>query len=167
MKKIIAFALLIMISTPNIFAEGKRTVGLSASLQSSQFGISLPTWVSSNFVIAPGIHVASAQNIGTEIVFGLAPRYYFRTEKVAPYIGLNGGVAYFAPSKKNLVDKNSTTDIFGGLAVGADYFFTEKFSIGVEAQGNFTKSGLKSYRFGNPDGWNFNTATMVIATIYF
>jgi hypothetical protein len=40
-------------------------------------------------------------------------------------------------------------------------------SFGVEAQGNFTKSDKNSLRYGNPDGLNFNTATMISATIYF
>jgi len=86
---------------------------------------------------------------------------------LAPYVGLKLGTILNFPSSENSVDSKTKVDLLGGLAFGAEYFFTENFSLGVEAQGNFTKSDENSFRFGNPDGLNFNTATMISATIYF
>lgn len=166
MKKIFTFSFAAILFAYSLFGQEKRSIGLSGSLQSNQLGISLPIWVTKNVVIAPVFQIASAQNIGTDFAIGIVPRYYFKTEKVSPYIGLKAGIANFNPSSKNLIDKSSK-DIIVGLAGGAEYFFTEKFSMGVEAQLNFTKSGIDSYRFGNPDGMNFNTATMISATVYF
>jgi hypothetical protein len=53
------------------------------------------------------------------------------------------------------------------VAFGAEYFLSDSFSFGVEAQGNLTKSDENSSRFGNPGGVNFNTGAMVSATVYF
>jgi hypothetical protein len=53
------------------------------------------------------------------------------------------------------------------LAFGAEYFIDPRFSIGIELQGNATKSDKNSMRFGNPGNWNFNLATMVSANMYF
>lgn len=50
---------------------------------------------------------------------------------------------------------------------GAEYFFDDQLSLGIEAQLNFSKSADNSGRFGNPGGLNANTATMLFATIYF
>lgn len=51
--------------------------------------------------------------------------------------------------------------------LGGDYFLSPQFSLGVEAQFNFTISHENSQRFGNPDGTSFNTATAVNAAFYF
>jgi len=71
------------------------------------------------------------------------------------------------PYSESTIDQTTNVDIVGGLAFGAEYFIADHFSLGVEAQGNCTKSDKNSYRYGNPDGFNFNTATAVSATIYF
>lgn len=54
-----------------------------------------------------------------------------------------------------------------GIGVGGEYFLGDKFSVGVEAQLNATHSSKTSSRFGNPGGWNINTASAVLATVYF
>ena len=59
------------------------------------------------------------------------------------------------------------TDIIGGVALGGEYFLSDHFSFGVEAQANVTRSDNQSFRFGNPGGLTLNTATAVLATVYF
>jgi hypothetical protein len=71
------------------------------------------------------------------------------------------------PSSENEIITKTQIDILGGLAFGGEYFLTDNFSFGVEAQGNLTKSDENSFRFGNPGKINFNTGTMISATIYF
>ena len=98
---------------------------------------------------------------------GIVPKYYFKTEQVAPYAGLRAGAIFYNPADKNEINVTKTTDILVGGAFGADYFFFEKFSIGVELQGNFTISDENSFRFGNPGNVNFNTAAAVLVSVYF
>ena len=168
MKKIIVFILfLTFLSSGYLFSQAERTIGLSGSIQSNQLGISLPIWLGEKFVLAPALDFEYAEKIGTDFSIGLAPRFYFKNEKLSPYFGLKLGTAINIPSSDNTIDEETKWDILGGVAFGAEYFLGDNFSVGVEAQGNFTKSDKNSNRFGNPDGLNFNTATMISATIYF
>ena len=168
MKKTVIFTLLVFLLTPtSLFSQTKRKIGLSGSLQSSQLGISVPIWLADKFVLAPTVGFQFAEKIGSDLSIGLAQRFYLKNEQLAPYFGFKLGAAINIPSSKNKIDTTTSVDVVGGLAFGAEYFIADNFSLGVEAQGNCTKSDKNSYRFGNPDGFNFNTATMVSATIYF
>jgi len=80
-----------------------------------------------------------------------------------PYLGLKFGALFYFPDG----DKKSTLDFMTGVAFGGEYFFNEHFSLGIEAQGNFTISDKSSERFGNPGKTNFNLGTQVSASIYF
>jgi len=170
-KRTIIFTLLVFfLSSASLFSQTKRKVGLSGSLQGSELGISLPIWLGEKLVLAPAIGFQFAEKIGTDLSIGLAPRFYLKNEKnekLAPYFGLKLGAAINMPASKNTIDTTTKIDYIGGLAFGAEYFIADNFSLGVEAQGNCTKSDKNSDRFGNPDGLNVNTATMVSATIYF
>lgn len=142
--------------------ETKRTIGLTALVQGQEFGIQIPIWLGSDITIAPSFEVKFVQNQGTDIIVGIVPKFYLNMKnKLTPYIGLKIGAAIDTPSG------TGTTDIIAGVAFGGEYFFDSHFSIGVEAQANYTKSGINSFRFGNPDGSNFNTASVVTANIYF
>lgn len=168
MKKIIIFTLVVVLFSSNsLFSQTKGKIGLSGSIQSSQMGISLPIWLGEKFVLAPAFDFVFAEKVGTDISIGLAPRFYLKNEKLAPYFGLKAGTIINIPSSDNTIDTENIFDFIGGLAFGAEYFIGDNFSLGVEAQGNFTKSDVSSFRFGNPDGFNINTATMVSATVYF
>lgn len=166
-KKFISSFLLIYLLISISFSQEARFIGLSGSVQSNQFGILLPMWLEERFVLAPAFDFKFAENIGTEFSIGIIPRWYFNDEMFAPYFGLKIGTIINIPSSKNEIDTDTKADIIGGVAFGVEYFLTEKFSFGVEAQGNITKSDKYSSRFGNPDGININTATMISATVYF
>jgi hypothetical protein len=150
-----------------LYSQSDVKVGLSGTVQSSQFGILIPVWLGEKFVLAPAFDLKYAETVGTDFNVGLIARYYLKKEIVCPYIGLKAGTAFMVPSSDNYWNQETKTDFMGGVAFGAEYFITDNLSFGVEAQGNFTKSGKWSNRFGNPDGLNFNTATMLSATIYF
>ncbi|MFQ5605312.1 MAG: hypothetical protein ACE5HS_18760 [bacterium] len=140
----------------------KRKFGISASLQSSQFDILLPFWLDDKTVIAPAVNVVFIEDGATDLGIGIAPSIYLRTAKAAPYISARVGSFL-----NNIEGGNSTTDWLLGLAFGGEYFFDPKFSIDVETQVNATISDAGSLRFGNPGGFNLNTGTAVIASIYF
>ena len=141
----------------------KRTLGLSASLQGGQLDILLPIWIGNKVVIAPAFSAVYAEGAGADLGIGFAPRFYFRMEKIAPYVG-GRAAAFFSLPTGNV---GNTTDWLLGLALGGEYFLDDKFSIGVEAQANFTISDEQSDRFGNPGGLAINTGTAIFASIYF
>lgn len=154
-------------------ADFKRKVGITASLQQGDLGIRVPIWFNDKFALVPAVSVVYAQDIGTDFSIGLSPRYYFKSEKIAPYFAVNLALALldkktvqmpFAPVLK---DEPMQTDIIAGLAVGAEYFFVPQFSMGIELQANMAKSDNNSQRFGNPGKTNFNTGSMISASIYF
>ena len=154
------------------FAQGKGKIGLSGSLQENQYGILIPIWITDNLSIAPAFDFKYAEKIGTDFSLGIVPRFYIKTEKFSPYFGLKFGALFNISSSEYVINnttskKETTIDIIGGLAFGAEYFLSENFSFGLEVQGNLTKSDKNSSRFGNPNGINFNTGTAISATIYF
>jgi hypothetical protein len=144
----------------------RRTVGISATIQTSQLGIMIPIWIGDHFNISPAFGFLWGDKLGTDYTIGIVPKFYFRTKKLSPYFCLRGGFAKFVPDKSNDTETN-TTDWIAGVGFGAEYFFDPMFSLGVELQGNFTKSDKNSMRYNNPGNWNFNLATMVSANIYF
>ena len=166
-KTIILTVLAFMLLTISSFSQSERKIGLSGSIQGNQYGILLPIWLGEKFVLAPAFDLKFAERVGTDISIGVVPRFYFKNEKLAPYFGLKFGAVINIPYSDNKIDNETKVDIVGGFAFGAEYFIAEKFSVGIEAQGNITKSHKNSFRYGNPDGLNFNTATMISATIYF
>ncbi|MCX6249425.1 MAG: hypothetical protein NTX61_01615 [Bacteroidetes bacterium] len=144
----------------------RRIAGISATIQTTQFGIMVPIWIGNDVSIAPAFNFQWGETLGTDYSIGIVPKFYFSTKKVSPYLSLRGGFATFIPDDKNDTEIR-TTDYVAGIAFGAEYFFDPAFSFGVEIQGNFTKSDKNSMRFNNPGNWNFNLATMVSANIYF
>jgi len=140
----------------------RPVVGISAMLQSNQLNILVPFWASPTIVVAPMFSLVYVENSGADVMVGVAPRLYTRVDRVSPYIGARLGAFLNLPK-----NGNSTTDWLFGIAVGGEYFLNQRFSLGVEAQGNATFSDDLSGRFGNPGGFTFSTATAVFATIYF
>ena len=142
--------------------ENPRKVGLTATVQSSQFDVLLPVWVNNQTVIGPSVSFVSVSDSGSELGVGVFSKFYFNTDTIAPYWGLRGGAVVGIPSEGDTI-----VDFITGLSVGGDYFIDDKFSLGVEVQGNFTISDDGSTRFGNPGGVNFNTASVITASLYF
>lgn len=168
MKKPIVFILfLVFIFQGSLFSQDKKKIGLSGSIQSNQLGISIPVWLGEKFVLAPAFDFVYAEKVGADFSVGLAFRNYLKTETLAPYFGLRLGTAITIPSSDSAISTKTMYDFIGGVAFGAEYFVGDNFSVGVEAQGNFTKSDKNSDRLGNPGGLNINTATMISATVYF
>lgn len=142
--------------------QNLRKVGLTALVQSGQFDVLMPVWVGSKTVIGPSVSFVSVSDSGSELGVGAFTKFYFHTETIAPFWGLRGGALIGMPS-----EADNIVDFITGLSVGGDYFIHEKFSFGVEVQGNFTISDDGSTRFGNPGGVNFNTASLITASLYF
>lgn len=138
------------------------TVGLCAILQEAQQGIALPIWVNDRFVFEPMINVVSVSDVGTDLGVGVLLRGIMREGDVLPYAGLRLVGLFYSPSIGD-----SSTDIVIGPTFGGEYLVGNAFSLRVEAQFNYAMSDENSLRFGNADGTTLNTATAVIATVYF
>ncbi len=156
--------ILFMISTANIKAqESEISWGISASVQDAQLDISLPVWTGSNNIIAPTLGVIYMDNRGTDLRLGLIDRFFIKaTEKIKPFVGLRTGALFTFPN-----EGENVIDYIIGVFSGGEYFFSDNFSVGVEAQLNISISDKGSSRFGNPGGVNLNTGTAIFATIYF
>jgi hypothetical protein len=168
MKKINAlFALLFFIilisSAVNAQESSKRTWGLSAAVSQTQLDILAPIWMGSRHAFGPALGVINIGGSGTDLHLGLFNRVYFNIEKdIKPYVGLRAGILLLMPKEGDTV-----ADYLAGIAGGGEYFFSENFSAGVEAQLNFTVSDDLSTRFGNPGEMNINTASVIFVTVYF
>lgn len=165
-----AFYILSVFTTLAINSEAQeatRKVGLSATLQGSQYGIAVPIWAGKKYVVEPNVFIKSAQSIGSQFGLGIAQRFYFNKKTLAPYGGVTVGAIVTAPSSTAIPKSDTQIDILAGASIGAEYFIAPQFSFRVEAQANFTKSDENSNQFGNPGNVNFNTSTLVSASIYF
>jgi len=159
----VIFFSIIISSFANAQESSKRTWGLSAALSQTQLDILAPVWLSSRNVFGPGIGVINIGGSGTDLHLGLFDRIYLSTEKdIKPYIGARAGVLLLMPKEGDTV-----TDYIAGISGGGEYFFSDFFSVGVEAQLNFTISDKNSTRFGNPDEININSASVIFVTVYF
>jgi hypothetical protein len=166
-KKIISLFAICVITNGVKAQETIRKVGLSATLQGNQYGIAVPIWAGKKYVVEPNIAIKSAQSIGSEFGLGIAQRFYFQNKVLAPYAGINLGAIFTIPSSTVIPKTDNQIDIVAGASLGAEYFLAPQFSMRVEAQANVTKSGEKSNQFGNPGNINFNTGTLISASIYF
>lgn len=137
--------------------------GLSASLQSNQMGIVFPIWVSNNSAIVPHFSALWVEDAGTDYAVGLSYRKYrHKNSSVHPYFGIGASLVGLT-----IKDEDAIIDYIFGVNSGAEYFFSDQFSIGIEAQLNVSKSDYQSLRFGNPGGLNLNTGSILLATIYY
>lgn len=150
------------------FAQ-RSGVGLSTSMQTTGSSLQIPIWIGDKAQLAPAIGFTWAEKLGTDLHLGLAARFYSKSEGFSPYVGVSAGIATYFPYEEGetTIETEAYHDFIFGLNFGAEYFFGENFSIGVEAQGNFTVSDEISWRFGNPGGTNFNLATALRASVYF
>ncbi|XWN37769.1 MAG: hypothetical protein ROO71_02350 [Balneola sp.] len=162
MKKFLALTLFLF-SAITVNAQQERSWGVTASIQSSQFEFLIPVWVSETATLSPTISFIAAQDGGSDLTLGLSPKFYLSDPvEAVPFISFRGGAVIGFPNSGDAI-----VDFIAGLGGGAEYFFNQNLSVGIELQGNFTISDEGSLRFGNPGNINFNTATSLTASIFF
>ncbi len=166
-KSVFHFVLFTAITLNGKAQETTRKIGLSAIFQGNQYGIAAPIWVGKKYVVEPNLSIRSAQSIGSVFGLGVVQRFYFNEKTLAPYAGVTVGSLISIPSINAIPKSEKQVDILAGVSIGAEYFLGPQFSFRVEAQANFTKSGENSNQFGNPGNVNFNTGTLLSASIYF
>lgn len=138
------------------------TVGISASLSSSQLDFIFPVRLSEQFVAGPSFGFVHVASVGSDYRIGIMSRFLLTDKPVKPFIGFRAGVIIGSRLNSDIL-----TDGIAGLLGGAEYFINNHISVGIEAQINASVSGNNSSRFGNPGRTNINTATAVYGTLYF
>ncbi len=178
MKKLILICLASLFTTFSFAQEPEEKsprIGISAAIQSSSVGIQIPIWLGENVVLAPSVGAQFSDNYGWIAQLGLAPRFYLndKVNALRPYLGLRVATIMDFPTKvvpTNIFEPetpDNIIDFIGGLNFGGEYFFSTRFSVGLEIQANIIKSDENSLRFGNPGGLNFNTGALALINIYF
>lgn len=163
---LVSLILIVLLSTGTICAQEMSehgAWGISAAINGTETDIVFPIWIGNSTYLAPAVGLTSIGGANTDISAVLIYHYYIDFDShFSPFFGLRGGAVFGIPK-----GGTSTTDGLAGLSAGGEYFFNKHFSMGIEAQLNFTFSDKFSARFGNPGGTNINTATLVYASIYF
>ncbi len=153
---IISIALILATST--LFAQNRPasgSIGISASLQSTQTNLKIPIWATHSFVIAPIFGLDHEFDSNTTLNFGVNPRFYQDLgDNFASYVGGQGILQRNSPEFGN-----ETTNFLIGAVGGGEFFPDEHFSIGVEGQLNYLLD----------DGGNdtISTAAALTGTFYF
>ena len=97
MKKVyysLLMALLITFSLSSGAQDStRRVIGISATIQSAQYGIMIPIWIGNRFSIAPSFDLNWGKTVGTDYAISIVPKFYFTSRKFAPYICIRGGFA--------------------------------------------------------------------------
>lgn len=150
---ILAFATL----TTTTFAQGvpeEGSLGLRSTI-GGQTAIEVPYQLNDQLSIAPAIILVGVENTSTTFGLGILPRFYTSTE--------NSLSTYFMG---NLGFNNTSFDAGGsatffvlGAGYGAEYFFTNSFSISADA-------GLTANLGGDITN-TLRTGARVSASVYF
>lgn len=159
--KSILLSAIVLLAATTAYSQNRPdagTVGLSASLQSSQTTLKVPIWASENIVIAPLFGITHQDDNYSSINVGLNPRFYQTLgSDFATYIGAQGILLHTSVDGDGAGDDSS--NFLLGASGGGEYFLDEHFSLGVEGQLNFL--------FEENDNNSIATAAAVIGTFYF
>lgn len=105
------------------------------------------------------------------IRFGMGLFYTPILGRTALHFGIRFGIISYSSkySEEGFSDEQSKTDFFIGPAVGAEYFFSDQFSLGAEVQLNYIDIGdWESDEFSNgSDKYYFSNRTHVFIRFYF
>ena len=134
---------------------GNGAWGLTASIQGSQTNLQAPIWVSDDIVIAPVFGLNHRDNSFTTINLGITPRFYQDVgDNFGSYIGARALLQRTSPDVGP--DDN---DFLLGATGGGEYFPSNHFSFGVEAQLNFL--------FNDNGNNGISTGAAIQGTYYF
>lgn len=130
------------------------TFGIRASLD-GQTTIEVPYQFNEDFSLAPFFGLNSTEDQSTSVNFGVRPRYYMSSQNA--FATYATGILGF--SNNSFSNNNSSiTDFMLGIGYGAEYFFSDHFSISADANLNS--------QFGDSNT-NVRTNAVVSATVYF
>lgn len=157
-KQFSVLATILLISSITVQAQNlpeSGDIGLRASF-TGQASIEVPYMLNDTFSLAPYLALNSTQDQSTNFGLGIRPRYYTsQNQALATYLTGTLGFSNTSFSNSNI---NSITNFDLGIGYGAEYFFSDQFSISTDAN--------LGTRFGDSDT-NISTSARVSASIYF
>lgn len=129
-------------------------VGIRANI-TGQTSIEVPYMLNESLSIAPYIGLNATKDQTTNFILGVRPRYYTNSENsLATYVTGTLGITNTSVNNAN----TSITDFNIGVGYGAEYFFSDHFSISGDANLNS--------RIGDSAN-NLSTALRISASFYF
>lgn len=130
------------------------SLGLRANL-TGQTSVEVPYMLNESLSIAPYIGLNSTQDQTTNFSLGVRPRYYINSENsLATYATGTLGLSNTSINNAN----TSITDFNIGVGYGAEFFFSDHFSVSGDANLNA--------RVGDSAN-NLSTAMRISASLYF
>ncbi|MDZ7806804.1 MAG: outer membrane beta-barrel protein [Gracilimonas sp.] len=152
------FAVILSVTAIQLQAQDipeSGSIGLRANF-TGQPTIEVPYMLNEELSLAPYIGINSTQDQSTNFSIGVRPRYYMSQDRsLATYITGALGFSNTSFSNNNI---NSVTNFNLGIGYGAEYFFTDQFSVSSDAN--------LGTRFGDSDT-NVATSARISASIYF
>lgn len=131
------------------------SLGLRANF-TGQASIEVPYMLNDELSLAPYLAINSTQDQSTNFSLGVRPRFYVNQNRaLATYVTGTLGFSNTSFSNNNI---NSVTNFDLGIGYGAEYFFSDQFSVSTDAN--------LGTRFGDSDT-NISTLARVSASIYF
>jgi hypothetical protein len=121
--------------------------------------IYVPIGLAPQFRIEPSIGFVTADDVGSVITLGIGG---FFVNQVAPQVDVYAGGRLKLNRVSDEVADDSDTDLILAAAVGGEYYFVPKFSLGLEAQVGLYQLGDFS---GDTDG--FFTNGLAFVRVYF
>lgn len=147
--------------------QNEGRIGITAAIEPGHTGMMVPLWLTNRSVIAPVISFSYLQNKELDLTLGVATRHYLNIDEMSYYFGFRIGSMLLIPYGEEEVDNDIRTDLFAGANIGLEYYLAEKWSVGLEIQGNFLQSDETSMRFENPGGMGFKLVPVLMTTFYF
>lgn len=168
MKSLSLKAVIIVIFTLTIAGSAvqaqefkRRHTGITGSIQGSQKTLMLTSWLSNKVTFMPTLGVFSLSDVGTELLVGAGLRFNQGTDRSISYYGIRFGVITYWADK---VD--GYTNYQAGPIAGGEYYFSERFALGLEVQIVITKYDNK-YLSTLSNHTTISTATAILASYYF
>jgi hypothetical protein len=156
----LSFILAVIISFTTVPLQAQNipetgSIGLRANF-TGQTTIEVPYMLNEELSLAPYLGINSTQDQSTNFSLGLRPRYYMSQDRsLATYFTGTLGFSNTSFSNNNI---NSVTNFNLGIGYGAEYFFSDQFSISSDAN--------LGTRFGDSDT-TIATSARISASIYF
>ncbi|MEQ8525453.1 outer membrane beta-barrel protein [Gracilimonas sp.] len=130
------------------------SLGIRANI-TGQNSVEIPYMLNESLSLAPYLRFTTTEDQSTSIGIGIRPRYYTGSSNaLSTYFA--GTLGFNNTSFSN--NNNSVTDFMLGVGYGAEYFFSDSFSVSADANLNS--------RFGD-SATNLSTLARVSASFYF
>ncbi len=182
MKRFLFFVLFI-IFTQNLYSQKTESIdpglGLTANYGTGALGIGIEGWISEKNVIIPAISFQYFDIDGSTVIdygFGIAFRHHFSKDKLRPFVTLGGNLVNRMFDEDSGKDDVNLWGVFTGF--GAQYFLSEKFSVGFQVGIDYTyrpAANPESINIGNqiittmqdPEQTTIGIMRSIFATFYF